>query len=236
MAKPMVLSFERAASDHLAPLMPHLDDASSTYAVLVSHDTDTGRYRATVPDLPGFKCEAASPAEARAIIRDAVTAWMQTMRSNGKSVPKPVEQTLDMVEMGSKAAMPDERSAAKQFAEIVTHVFDLTEQARREFLIGEGAVMDQRFADATRHVEWCTDLLMQARVVLGGARPHGELERVHKLLEYGIAQSMQGARMGLQGTCEQDFETVRRAEEFCVQGMEATKTALTELRRFVTES
>jgi hypothetical protein len=169
-------------------------------------------------------------------MRDAVTAWMQTMHSNGKSVPEPVDHSLEMIEIGSEVARPDGRSAARQFAEVISHVFDLTEQARREFLVAEGAVMDERFADATRHVEWCTDLLMQARTVLSEFQPHGELERVHKLFGYGIAQCMQGARTGLQGTCEQDIETVRRAEEFYVQGMEAIKTGLAELRRFVTQS
>jgi hypothetical protein len=62
------------------------------------------------------------------------------------------------------------------------------------------------------------------------------LERVYTLLEYGIAQSMQGARLGLQGSCERNVETVRQAEELCVSGMEATKSALAELRRFVDES
>jgi predicted RNase H-like HicB family nuclease len=236
MGKQMVLSFERAASDHLTPLMPQLDDASSTYAVLLSRDAATGRYRATVPDLPGFKCEADSPAEATSIIRDAVSAWMHTMRSNGKCVPEPVEHTLAMIEIGSEPSLLDERSAAQQFAEVVSHVLDLTEQARREFLVAEAAVMDERFTDAIRHAEWSMDLLMQAHTVLSEFQPHGELERVHKLFSYGIAQSMQGARTGLQGTCEQDVETVRRAEELYVQGMEAIKTGLAELRRFVTQS
>jgi predicted RNase H-like HicB family nuclease len=232
----MALSFEPASSDRLAPLMPRLDDPSSTYAVLLSHDPTTGRYRATVPDLPGFKCEAGSPAEAKAIIQDAVTAWIRTMRSSGKSVPEPVDHSLEMIVIGPETAMPDARSAAQQFAEVVSHVFDLTEQARGEFLVAEGAVLDERFADATRHVEWCTDLLMQARTVLSEFQPHGELERVHKLFNYGIAQSMQGARTGLRGTCEQDITTMRRAEEFYVQGMEAIKTGLAELRRFVKQS
>jgi predicted RNase H-like HicB family nuclease len=235
-AIPMVLSFERASSDPLAPLMPHLDGETSTYAVLLTHDPDTDRYHASVPDLPGFKCEAASPAEAKAIIRDAVTAWMHTMRSSGKSVPKPVEHSLETVEIGVEASMPDERTAAQQFAEFVSRVFDLTEEARREFLVAESAVMDERFADATRHAEWCSDLLMQARQVLSETQPHGELERVHKLLEYGVALSMRGARLGLQGSCERDIDAVRQGEEFYVQGMEATKTALAELRRFVTQS
>lgn len=232
----MVLSFERASNDPLAPLMPRLDVVAPTYAVLLSQDAVTGRYRATVPDLPGFKCEAGSAAEATAIIRDAVTAWIYTMHSSGKDVPTPVEHSLEMIEIGVLTDRPDERTAAQQFAEVVTRVFELTEQARREFLTAEGAVNDYRFPDATRHVEWSIDLLMQARNVLSGARPHGELERVHTLLEYGIAQSMQGARLGLQGTCEQDVETVRRAEEFCVSGMEAIKSALAELRRLVIES
>jgi predicted RNase H-like HicB family nuclease len=232
----MVLSFERASHDPLAPLMPRLGAAAPTYAVLLSRDADTGRYRATVPDLPGFKCEADSAAEATAIIRDAVTAWIHTMHSSGKEVPPSVEHSLVMIEIGLPADEPDERSAAQQFAEVVTRVFDLTEQARREFLIAESAVNDERFPDATRHAEWSIDLLMQAGNVLSGARPHGELERVYTLLEYGIARSMQGARLGLQGTCEHDVETVRQAEEFCVSGMEATKSALAELRRFVDQS
>lgn len=232
----MVLSFERASTDPLAPLMPRLDDAAPTYAVLLSRDADTGRYLATVPDLPGFKCEAASAPEATAIIRDAVTAWIHTMRSSGKDVPAPVEHSLATIEIGALSDQPDERSAAQQFAEVVTRVLDLTEQARREFLVAEGAVMDERFPDATRHVEWCADLLMQARTVLSGARPHGELERVYTLLEYGIAQCMQGARLGLQGACEHDAEVVGQAEEFYLSGMEATRSALAELRRFVTQS
>jgi predicted RNase H-like HicB family nuclease len=232
----MVLSFERASADPLAPLMPRLADAAPTYAVLLSRDVYTGRYRATVPDLPGFTCEAGSAAEATAIIRDAVTAWIHSMRSNGRDVPRPVEHSLEMIEIGVPADRPDERNAAQQYAEVVTRVFDLTEQARREFLIAEAAVMDERFPDATRHVEWSADLFMQARNVLSGAQPHGELERVHALLEYGITQSIQGTRMGLQGACEHDIETVSRAEEFCVSGMEAIKSALAELRRFVTQS
>jgi predicted RNase H-like HicB family nuclease len=232
----MVLSFERVSHDPLAQLMPRLADAAPTYAVLLSRDGDTGRYRASVPDLPGFTCEADSAAEATAIIRDAVTAWIHTMHSSGKEVPRSVEHSLVKIEIGLPADKLDERSAAQQFAEVVTRVFDLTEQARREFLIAESAVNDDRFPDATRHVEWSIDLLMQARNVLSGARPHGELERVYTLLEYGIAQSMQGARLGLQGTCEHDVETVRQAEEFCVSGMEATKSALAELRRFVDQS
>ena len=232
----MVLSFERASRDPLTPLMPRLGDAAPTYAVLISRDADTGRFRATVPDLPGFKCEADSAAEATAIIRDAVTAWIHTMHSSGKDVPTPVEHSLESIEIGLPADIPDERSAAQQFAEVVTRVIDLTEGARREFLIAEGAVNDERFPDATRHVEWSIDLLMQAGNVLSGARPHGELERVYTLLEYGIARSMQGARLGLQGTCEHNVETVRQAEEYCVSGMEATKSALAELRRFVDQS
>lgn len=232
----MVLSFEHTSSDPLAPLMPRLGDANLTYAVLLSRDPESGKYRATVPDLPGFKCEADSAVEATAIMRDAVTAWMHTMRSSGRSVPPPVEHSLQQIEIGIEADRPDDRSAARQFAEVVSRVFELTEEARREFLIAESAVMDFRFADATRHVEWCTDLLMQARSVLSAAQPHGELERVHKLLEYGIAQSMQGARIGLQGTCEQDVDTVRRAEESWCAGMDAIKSALSELRRFVNQS
>lgn len=232
----MVLSFERAASDPLSPLMPRLADAAPTYAVLLSRDADTGRYRATVPDLPGFTCEAASAAEATAIIRDAVTAWIHTMLGNGKRVPAPVEHSLVTIEIGLPAEHPDERSAPQQFAEVVTQVLNLTEQARREFLVAEGAVTDERFPDAVRHVEWCTDLLMQAGSVLSSTQPHGELERVYSLLEYGIARSLQGARLGLQGVCERDVEAVGRAEEFYISGMEATKSALAELRRFVTQS
>lgn len=231
----MVLSLERSSRDPLAPLMPHLDTAKSTYAVLLTHDAAAGRYRATVPDLPGFKCEAASAAEAKEIIRDAVTAWMNTMRSSGKNVPEPAEHALETIEVGTEAESPDDRSAAQQFAEFVSQVFDLTEQARSEFLVAESAVMDLRFADATRHVEWCADLLMQARTLLSKSQPHGELERVHSLLQYGIASAIQGARLGLQGSCEQDIETVRRAEEIYVQGMEAIKSGLAELRRFVTQ-
>lgn len=232
----MVLSFERASRDPLAPLLPHPEEALPTYDVLLSKDPTTGRYRATVPDLPGFTCEGSTADEATAIIRDAVTAWMHAARSNGIDVPAPTEHRLEMIRIGGAAAAPDTRSAAEQFAEIVAKILDLTEAARREFLVAEAAVMDERFADATRHVEWSTDLLLQAGSVLSGTHPHGQLERVHKLLEYGITRSGQGARLGLQGTCEQDVECVRRAEEFYVQGIEAIKSALGELRRFILQA
>jgi hypothetical protein len=47
---------------------------------------------------------------------------------------------------------------------------------------------------------------------------------------------MRAARMGLQGTCEHEIDAVRQAEEYYIQGMEAIKTGLAELRRFVTQS
>lgn len=232
----MVLSFERASSDPLAPLLAQTAGPTATYAVLLTHDAASGRYKAMVPDLPGFNCEAETAADATAIIRDAVTAWMHSMQSSRKSVPAALEYQLETIEIGPEATTLDSRSAAQQFAEVVSRVVDLTEEARREFLVAEGAVMDERFPDAVRHVEWSSDLLLQAASVLAGTQPHGELERVHKLLEYGIAQSSQGARMGLQGTCEQEIEVVRCAEDFYVQGMEATKSGLAELRRFINES
>ena len=232
----MVLSFERASNDPLAPLLPQVEETLPTYAVLLSKDPTTGRYRATVPDLPGFACEGNTPEEATAIIRDAVTAWMHAAQGNGLSVPPPLEHRLETIQIGSEAAVLDTRSAAEQFAEVVSKILDLTESARREFLIAEAAVMDDRFTDATRHVEWSTDLLLQAGSVLSGTHPRGPLERVYKLLEYGISRSRQGARLGLQGTCEQNVECVGRAEEFYVQGIEAIKSALGELRRFVLQS
>jgi predicted RNase H-like HicB family nuclease len=210
--------------------------ATVSYAILLTRDAKTGRFTATIPDLPGFRCEADSVEEARDILHSAVTAWAASMRKDGESLPAPREYSLDSISVPTEDEFHEELSAARQFAQSVSTVCALTEDARREFVIAEAAVMDNRFSDATRHVEWSSDLLMQAHALLEKFPPHGQLERVHKLLGYGIALSMQATRMAMHGTCERDVDYVRKAEDQYVRGMEATKTALCELRRFVTAS
>ncbi|HEX6508153.1 MAG TPA: hypothetical protein VF221_11020, partial [Chloroflexota bacterium] len=142
---------------------------------------------------------------------------------------------LDSIEVVLDESVTPERSSAEEYAVAVSPVELQLEEARREFLIAEAAVQDDRFPDATRHMEWCTDLLMRARDTLSTIEPHGELERVQKLLDYGVALCMQGARAGLQGTHERNVEMVRSAEEIYARGMEACRTGITELRRFMGE-
>jgi hypothetical protein len=52
-------------------------------------------------------------------------------------------------------------------------------------------------------------------------------------MDYSIALAMQGARKGLQGTCERNVDGVRAAEDIYVSGMEASRAALSELRRLM---
>jgi antitoxin HicB len=61
------------------------------YSVLVeplSEDDGCG-FIATVPDLPGCMSDGETPAEALAIIEDAIAVWIEAAGDMGHPVPQP---------------------------------------------------------------------------------------------------------------------------------------------------
>ena len=50
---------------------------------------DGGGFVATVPDLPGCMSDGETPEEALANVRDAVAAWIEEARAQGRAVPQP---------------------------------------------------------------------------------------------------------------------------------------------------
>lgn len=50
---------------------------------------DGGGYLARVPELPGCMSDGATPEEAVVNVQDAVEAWIEAAREQGREVPRP---------------------------------------------------------------------------------------------------------------------------------------------------
>lgn len=55
-------------------------------------------YVVEVPDLPGCTAGGATPAEATAAARDAITAWIEQARRTGRPVPPPSERLREVTQ------------------------------------------------------------------------------------------------------------------------------------------
>jgi predicted RNase H-like HicB family nuclease len=60
-----------------------------TYDVILESQAEGG-YTAYVPDLPGCVSEGAAKEEALAMIKEAIEAYLESLRAHGDPVPEPV--------------------------------------------------------------------------------------------------------------------------------------------------
>ena len=66
------------------------------YRVLIEQDED-GMYAAQVPALPGCISQGATRQEALTNIREAVAAYLESLKAHGDPVPPPI--TEDVIEV-----------------------------------------------------------------------------------------------------------------------------------------
>jgi predicted RNase H-like HicB family nuclease len=63
------------------------------YVVVVEQSAD-GSFSAYVPDLPGCVSCGDSDDEVRAMIKEAITLHLESLRSHGEEVPKPTARAF----------------------------------------------------------------------------------------------------------------------------------------------
>ena len=56
-----------------------------------------GGFLATVPDLPGYMSDGATPEEAVSNVQDAITTWIEAARDLGHAVPTPSRRVASAV-------------------------------------------------------------------------------------------------------------------------------------------
>ena len=52
-------------------------------------EEEGGGYLATVPDLPGYMCDGATPEEALKNVQEAIASWIEAAKEWKQEVPKP---------------------------------------------------------------------------------------------------------------------------------------------------
>ncbi|HWX39358.1 MAG TPA: type II toxin-antitoxin system HicB family antitoxin [Candidatus Sulfotelmatobacter sp.] len=65
-----------------------------------------GGYVVTCPALPGLVSEGDTLAEARKMAKDAIRAYLESLRKDGEPIPEDPELTLDPVKEKIKVAIP----------------------------------------------------------------------------------------------------------------------------------
>lgn len=63
------------------------------YRVLIEQDED-GMYVAQVPTLPGCISQGATRQEALENIREAITAYLESLKAHGEPVPPPITEEV----------------------------------------------------------------------------------------------------------------------------------------------
>lgn len=61
------------------------------YRVLIEIDED-GRFVATCPSLPGCVAQGATREEAKAGVREAIAAYVESLKAHDEPVPPPIEE------------------------------------------------------------------------------------------------------------------------------------------------
>lgn len=200
------------------------------YDVLLTRDMDSGIYTAVVPDLPGFSCKGASIEDVKGIIQDAMNAWIANLQRTGQSVPPPADYVLDWIDVVEERP-PQILSPVEEFAAEIHRIVESSHEARKEFVLADHLVADERFEDAVRHLEWCAGLLAEASDMLVNVRVPEGMERIMERLRYGFSMLSDGTGAALHGALDGDVDVVRRAEQTYLRGTDAVKLAMTDMQR-----
>ena len=65
-----------------------------------------GGYVVTCPALPGLVTEGDTPAEARKMARDAIRAYLESLRKDGEPIPNDLKRMSDPVKETISVAIP----------------------------------------------------------------------------------------------------------------------------------